>query len=167
MLRRWMIAGLIALAPLALSGCGGKEGFRFDVVPVDGQLLRGGKPVAGAFVRFHAADPSQVTVPAGEEGLTVMLTAETDEQGRFVMSTYEADDGVPAGDYAVTVSKPAVSGTGPAEGIEEGSVENSDGKRPPDVVDPSAIPAMYRDPATTPFKATVGTGENHVVLEMD
>jgi hypothetical protein len=86
-----------------------------------------------------------------------MLTTETDPDGRFAMSTYTADDGVPAGEYAVTVA------IGPAE-VED--VENSDGPQAAKPRKPR-LDAIYRDPAQTPLKASVKPGENHFSFELD
>jgi hypothetical protein len=166
MLRRWTTTGLLALLPFTLCACGGDEGFRFDVYPVDGQVTRGGKPVPRVFVRFHPADPSKVTVPNGQVGGTVMLTSETDAEGRFVMSTYVADDGIPAGDYTVTIVKLSA----PVEGDGESSAENEKddaAAQPAPPADPAAVPALYNDPATSTLKVTVGTGPNHFDLKAD
>ena len=147
------IGGWLALAlSWAVLGAGcsrAPKEFRFAVQPVSGTVTLQGKPLSGAIVRFHASDPSKVTVPEGKEGPPVLLTTETNADGHFSMSTYLADDGVPAGDYTVTV----------AVGLSEGtSVEDGDGptarasKRPkPD--------ARFRDPSTSPLKVSVQPGQ--------
>lgn len=146
------------LALLIAAGCGGRDAeYRFDVHPVSGTVQYQGKPLPGAIVRFHAKDPAKVTVPAGQEGPPVMLTTETNPDGTFTMSTYVADDGIPAGDYTVTV----------AIGLqEETSVEDSDGpQRAPRKPAPGR---QYRDPATSPLTATVKPGEpNRFAFELE
>jgi len=147
MLRRSLPCGLLALAALIMPGCGEDEGHRFPVHPTGGKVTLGGKPVAKAIVRFHPTDPATVKIPDGKQGLPVVLTTETDADGAFTLSTYLADDGIPAGDYKVTV----------AIGLNESDVENGDGapsSRAPTVAN------IYRDPASTPLKATVKPGEN-------
>ena len=54
----------------------------------------GGAPLAGVKIIFHAktSDPSNAT----------LSMAKTDAEGRFKAWTYQADDGVPPGDYTVT-----------------------------------------------------------------
>jgi hypothetical protein len=156
MSRHLATGAMLALGALTLAGCGDVEGYRFEVHPADGRVLRDGAPVAGAYVRFHPDDPASVQVPEGEEGLTVMLTTQTDQDGRFAMSTYLADDGVPAGDYTVTV----VADQDPAGS----DVENADGKV---LAPPPRRPDPYREPATSPLKATVAPGENHFVFELE
>ena len=148
----------LAMFALVIPGCGeGGDDFRFEVHPSDGMVLYQGKPVPRAIVRFHPTDPATVKIPDGEEGMPVVLTTETEEDGKFALSTYLADDGVPAGDYAVTV----------AVGLPGDDVENSDGQ--PEKARRSAVTPgkIYRDPSTTPLKATVKPGENHFKFELE
>jgi hypothetical protein len=157
----------LPLIPLALAAlflipaCGRDEGFRFRVHPASGEIRFKNQPVPNAFVRFQPVDPATVQVPDGQEGLPVLLTTATDEQGKFSMSTYFADDGVPAGDYNVVV----LPGTGAQE-----DVESSDGPRRSAKPSPAdrLIPPKYRKPETTTLKATVKPGEeNHFVFDLD
>lgn len=82
---------LVALAPV---GCEKPEA-RVPVYPVSGKVLVGGKPVAGVMVVLHAADGSQ-PAPARPN-------AKTAADGTFRLSTYEPQDGAPAGTFAVTL----------------------------------------------------------------
>lgn len=160
MIRRFSLLGALTLMTLTLPACdSGPEEFRFDVYPTDGQVVSKGQPVPRAIVRFHPTDPSKARVPEGKQGPEVVLTTQTDADGKFVMSTYLADDGIPAGDYVVTVA--ALGRT------EEESVENSDGKAAKPA--PKAGPSKkYRDPSTSTLKATIKTdGENHFTFELD
>ncbi|WP_422925723.1 hypothetical protein [Singulisphaera sp. PoT] len=157
MLRRWIAYSSAAIAGLCLSACGNdSDGYRFKVFPAVGKVVYKGKPLPRAFVRFHPTDPAKVQLPDGQTGLPVLLTTETDEKGKFSHSTYVADDGVPAGDYAVTVMT-----TLPSR-----DVENSDGpaQPPPRAAMPSKT---YRDPAKTPLKATVKEGVNEFTFELE
>ena len=158
MSRHPMIPTMLALVALVIPACReGGDDFRFTVHPADGTVLYKGKPFPKAFVRFHPTDPATVKVPDGKEGMPVVLTTETGEDGKFALSTYLADDGVPAGDYTVTVEA----------GLAESDVENSDGevkKARPSAAGPGRI---YRDPSTTPLKATVKPGENHFRFELE
>ncbi len=164
MLRSRMLhTGLwLLLATGVLPGCGGDGVYRFPVHPTDGIVTRAGKPLPHAYVRFHPVDPDLLKPPAGVEAPTVMLTTETDEAGKFVMSTYLADDGIPAGEYTVTVVAPGTD--------VEADVENSDGKPAPKAKG-LAVPAAlkkYSEPATSPFKATVQAGSpNHLSFELE
>jgi hypothetical protein len=79
------LAGLALLA--AAIGCG--DG-RPERVPVAGQVLIDGKPLAFGYVGF---------VP--ENGRPSV--AKLDAQGRFTMSCFEADDGVVVGKHSVEI----------------------------------------------------------------
>jgi hypothetical protein len=153
------LAAPAVLALLLAAGCGRRATeYRFDVHPASGTVQYGGKPLPGAIVRFHPKDPAKVTVPAGQEGPPVMLTTETNPDGTFAMSTYVADDGIPAGDYTVTV----------ALGLkEEPSVEDGDGPQRPQRK--AAGPdRRYRSPETSPLTATVKPGEaNRFAFELE
>lgn len=126
--------------------------FRFAVYPASGMVTYQGKPLGGAIVRFHAKDPSKVTVPEGQEGLAVLLTTETNPDGSFSMSTYLADDGVPAGDYTVTVA------VGSAEEV---SVEDSDGPASRVPKKQTGPDRRYRDPASSPLTASVKADQDN------
>lgn len=81
---------LLTLAFLA-SGCGPG---RIKVYPTEGQVLIDGKPAANVFVLFSPVD--------GKEG-AARPSATTDLEGKFRLTTFEAYDGAPAGEYVVTV----------------------------------------------------------------
>jgi hypothetical protein len=87
---------LATVAALALfgPGCSG-PGDREPVYPVQGRVLYDGKPAAHALVVFH---------PVGKKGKDVPRPrAQAGPDGTFKLTTYDADDGAPAGEYAVTV----------------------------------------------------------------
>jgi hypothetical protein len=153
--------GLILLMGAGtLTGCGGDRTVRVPVHPADGLVVQKGKPVPHAFVRFHPVNPDLLKPPEGSEADAVMLTTETDENGQFVLSTYLADDGIPAGAYTVTVAVPS----------REPDVEHSDGKpatRPKGIAVPAAL-RKYSEPATSPFRATVQAGgPNHFQFHLE
>src|SRR5690349_3980040 len=109
-----LVTSLAAVA-LTVGACrDDSKDYRFPVYPTEGKVVHKGQPVTRAIVRFHPTDPSALKFPEGKEGPTVMLTTETDQQGEFKASTYLADDGLPAGDYKVTV----------ASGLPEVDIEN-------------------------------------------
>lgn len=149
MLLRILAPALVAI-PLLAAGCGGSED-RTPVHPAGGTVLLDGKPFAKATVVFLPAKP-QGRSP--EDPAAAARVAETDDQGRFTLSTYEADDGAPAGEYVVTV-QPAP----PA------SVEDTDG-RPPVAPRPSAALAKYGTAKTSPLKFTVKDGENKFAIDL-
>src|SRR5438105_520058 len=66
--------------------------------PTQGQVVINGQAAQGAMVVFHHD---------GDWGeRTILPQAVTDAEGRFVLSTYDAGDGAPAGDYKVTIEWP-------------------------------------------------------------
>ena len=68
------------------------------VFPAKGQLLVDGKAAKGAFVYLW---------PDGIGDMDAYCpNGQTDDNGAFVLSTYDSDDGAPAGEYAVTVEWP-------------------------------------------------------------
>ncbi|WP_165069887.1 carboxypeptidase regulatory-like domain-containing protein [Paludisphaera rhizosphaerae] len=163
---------LASTLALAFAGCGGGDvdlGYRLPVQPTSGTLTWKGGPVKGALVRFHPVDPQAVRAPADEQLAEPSLTTETDADGRFIMSSYLADDGVPAGDYVVTVAPSALEAiqpidatVAPAETPED--VAPAKGRKP-------AAPSfskVYRDAATSPLKASVKEGtDNTFIFDLD
>lgn len=145
-------AGVALLAGLSLiaAGCGDAEPSRIPVFPVAGTLLADGRPAAKYIVRFH---PLAAKLGPRNNQEVATIATETDDAGRFHLSTYLADDGAPAGDYIVTILP---------GGLPE--VEDGDGlsPRPPE----SADLTKYSDVDTSPFKATIKTGDNRFDYEM-
>lgn len=89
---KWVNA--VASIALVVSGCGKQES-RVPVYPVSGKVLVGGKPVSGVLVVLHATDGSQ-PAPAKPN-------AKTGADGTFRLSSYDPQDGAPAGEYAITL----------------------------------------------------------------
>ena len=79
-----MLAGLSAAA----LGCGDGRPTR---IPIEGQVLIDGKPLAFGQILFHSKEHR----PA---------TSRIDSEGRFRLSTYEKGDGCVAGAHQVTVN---------------------------------------------------------------
>jgi hypothetical protein len=91
--RRAFLVGL-GLAALGVSSCGKTDG-RKPTFPVSGKVVLGQSPVAHATVILHPvgdADPNAVK-PRGT----------TKADGSFTLTTYDGNDGAPAGEYRVTV----------------------------------------------------------------
>jgi hypothetical protein len=122
--------GVFVMAAAMVFGCGrGRVPSgppRSPTVPAGGVLTVRGLPFAGATVVFHH-----------EEGRASAIGT-TDSEGRFALSTYQHDDGAPAGNYLVTV---AANNT---TEVEPGVLAplSADRSR-------SVIPAAYADPQTS------------------
>lgn len=130
------IAAIVSFAAaLSLLGCSERLPSRY---PVEGEVRYRGKPLAEATVLFHP-------VSAAAPGLAQPM-AITDEQGKFRLTTARSDDGAVPGDYAITVTQPAL--------VLVGEEETRNG--------PNTLPAIYGKPDTTPLKFTVVAGPNVV-----
>jgi hypothetical protein len=123
---RTVVLGLCA--SLLLIGCSERRDWK-PVYPVRGQVFYQGQPAVGARVVLHPA--------AGEpEPRYIPPQAVVGADGSFVLTTYQAQDGAPAGAYVAVVFK--LSGKGP----------------------PNLLPERYESPETSPLRVTVVEGEN-------
>ena len=84
----------------ACFGCGGKTAPKVDVHPVSGVVTMKGKPVAGASLYFIPA-----AVDAGAGG-----SATTAADGRYTAKYSDGRDGLPAGEYIVSIEKYVAEG---------------------------------------------------------
>ena len=88
---------LLGLLAVLIAGCAEADN-RKPTYPVKGRITVDGKPPGSAMqVECHPVAGMDTRNP------TVSRT-ETDELGNFQISTYAAGDGVPAGDYVLTVT---------------------------------------------------------------
>ena len=115
---------------------------KLEVFPVEGKLLIDGEPAKDATVFFHPT----FLIPRASSQLIPHATV--DEDGSFHLTTYEANDGAPAGKYRVTVSW-----KGPLDGI-PGEAEDRL---------PERLPKKYQNSRMTDLKVEVVEGSN--VLE--
>lgn len=113
----------------ALSGCSRGEA-RVPVYPVNGKVTFEGAPPTGAFIILHPAQAKEgQPTPSGK----------VKDDGTFTLTSYDGDDGAPAGDYSVSIKWYKLIKNG------------SDVKAGPNV-----IPAKYGAPETSPWKVKVG-----------
>lgn len=90
-----MLATLLAsLTLLVASGCGKAKPARPPLHPASGQVTFRGKPAAGVTVTFHPCSTDFTLVP----------TATTGPDGTYTVGTFAVGDGLPVGDYVVTVT---------------------------------------------------------------
>ena len=99
-----------------------------------------GRPVPQAYVVFQAVKNKEPGAPRAD-GFTAA-------DGTVTLSTYAANDGVPAGEYVVTVEwrKP---------------LYNEDGQP-----GPNHLPDLYAKPNTTPLRAAIKAGRNTIDLNL-
>lgn len=86
---------LVLTLGVLLGGCAEtKHGNRIETYPLTGKVLVDGKPVGLIKVTVHDVAGVNAEHPT-------FPTTYTDDEGKFSLSTYEAGDGVPAGEYVV------------------------------------------------------------------
>jgi hypothetical protein len=137
--QRSTVVFLIATLSLAAPACSGAN--RPPVYPVHGQLFYQGKPAANALVVFHALDEN-----GGTSGMRPHATVQAD--GSYALGTYGAEDGAPAGEYAVTVEWWLA-------GQNKRGAEGDDAPT-------NHLPARFASPKTSRLAATVQPGTNEV-----
>lgn len=120
---------------------GAVERERLECLPVRGRVYFNGQPAAGANIVFHRVDPRNNRLRRAGDALV-------DAEGGFLLSTYTANDGAPAGEYKVTVvwydrPNPAERGTGP-----------------------NKLPARYASPETSGLAAEVKVGSNDFLFNL-
>jgi hypothetical protein len=128
------LLAVLSLWPAA--GCSGKKA----VVPVQGQVMsRSRGPAVGALVVFHPIS-GQAAVGAAKP------TAAVKEGGSFRPTTFEPEDGLPEGDYAVTIIW-----------LEEGK-PSALGDREERAIPKDRLKGRYGDPNNPRFTARVEKG---------
>jgi hypothetical protein len=119
----------------ALVGCGGDEPFRKPTSLVKGKVtVDGAAPGSEIQMECHPVNGMDTQHPTASQ-------AAVDAEGNFTISTYEAGDGIPPGDYILVFSwrdynVMARSYSGPDK-----------------------LKDRYSDPKTSPIKLTVKEGE--------
>jgi hypothetical protein len=126
----------LACLGLALLACSCSSGpARKRCYPVTGSVQVKGQPAQGVLVVFYPANKPDPSAPSA--------SATTDSEGKFKLSTYEADDGAPPGDYDVAL-------TWRADGFQraKGGFKKSE--------DQDRFKGKYRDPKNSGLSAHVG-----------
>ena len=159
-----MKQGMLGLAVLSLvcAGCGGGDKGGVPVYPITGTVKMFGKPLPKATVAF---------APQGDQPTAV---GTTDEDGSFVVTTYEYGDGAAEGTFSVvvskTVTKPTAESGGSGDG--EGHEAEYDQQNSHDSTDESGgsealVPALYSSADSSPLTVEVKAGgDNHFDLEI-
>lgn len=121
------------LGCLLVLGCQMGSG-RPSCQPASGQVLLEKRPVPEAQLTFH---PKQGT-------LDLLPTAITREDGQFQVTTWSDKDGLPIGEYVVTIVWKQLIMQG------EEKVRNG----------PNQLPMIYSDPKRSPLRCTIQAGTN-------
>ena len=130
----------LALA-LLLTGCGKSD--RLPVYSVTGSVTAKSKPAAGVQVSFYGTDDHLKTATAP------FPQAVTESDGSFTLTSYEANDGAPAGNYVVTLVWPSNESEDPE--IQDDSVDRLRGKFATPEKSPFAVKVEERSNALDPF----------------
>ncbi|MEM7313743.1 MAG: hypothetical protein AAF497_11390, partial [Planctomycetota bacterium] len=126
---------LCGLLSLLFVGCGED---RLEVFPVTGSVVINGQPAVRAKLSFFGQDEVH------QSEIAPFPSATTDDQGNFVVTSYEPGDGAPAGNYKVTVTCRESNDLDP-EAREQA---------------PNMVPARYADPEQTPLTVLIKKGLN-------
>ncbi|XZE54533.1 hypothetical protein SH139x_000503 [Planctomycetaceae bacterium SH139] len=92
---RLVALGLMMLGCVVFVGCGGGTEGRKTTYRISGTVHVDGQPANYLAVRAHP-------VAGVDKGDPTYSSAFTDEEGKFVLSTYESGDGIPEGQYTLT-----------------------------------------------------------------
>lgn len=130
----WM---LTLVACCLLVGCQRQASDRIAVHPVSGQVKIKGKPIANALVVLHPKTKSDPKLIAAR--------GQTDQDGNFQLTTYDANDGAAEGEYAVTVVKYELKKQGESF-----------------VPGPNVLPGKLATPDTTDIFVKVAAGPNQL-----
>lgn len=90
-----LFASFLTATFVVTSGCSEPAQDRLSVFPVTGHVRLNGSPLANAFVVLHPRHPTDPRI--------LPARGKTDQEGQFHLTSYEANDGAAAGEYALTV----------------------------------------------------------------
>ena len=120
-------------------GCAEESSFKspVPVFPTSGKIVYQGKPLAGIILIFHSTDVNQ----------KIKSQATTDNDGKFVATTFKTADGAPEGDYTITLVVPSNESDSARE---DAAIERKSRKE-----GQVRFPSKYQNPATSPLKIKV------------
>ncbi|WP_010587332.1 hypothetical protein [Schlesneria paludicola] len=142
---RWFAVIMILLGCGLSAGCTQQTAKQVPVYLARGLVYLDGEPLAGATLMFH----SEAAIN-GPDGKPIPVPgALTKDDGSFVASTYLPGDGLPVGDFLVTVS-----------------CENRQAKPVRDEY-PELLPPQYQNPAKSGLVVSISKGRNELdVIEL-
>jgi hypothetical protein len=137
------LAGIvIGIGILAIVGCG--DG-RIPTYEVNGQVNVNGRPAEGAIVVFCPVDPSAEVEHLRPAGMA-------NASGQFTLTTFEPNDGAPAGEYKVLVKWPAPTPAAQQREERPGSANKG----------PDRLRGKYYSFESTPLQATIEEQSNQL-----
>ncbi len=129
--------GFAAALLVSFAGCFGSKDRWEQTHPVTGTVSFKGTPVENAELAFYPVD--------GDAPDAVRPRAKSAEGGKYEAWTYEQGDGVPAGNYKVTVIHNEVA-------VSKGTI----------VAKPNSLPAKYSRLDTTDLQVEIVAGKNEI-----
>ncbi|RCS46370.1 carboxypeptidase regulatory-like domain-containing protein [Bremerella cremea] len=139
--------GNAAVVCLLMTGCI-QSNSNPSTSPVTGKVIHQGKAVEGATIQFLPSDPKNK-----------VANAQSDAEGKYVLSTFETGDGAMPGKYKVTVRK-LVS-------VQEGVQKDGENAGEPAYVNKDMLPKKYRSAGSTTLEYTVtADGENTFDIDL-
>lgn len=125
---------------LALVGCGSSSKDRLPLHKAAAKVTLNSEPLEGVSIVFHSVPP--LKAPSGKS--IPAPGAESGFDGGFQVTTYRVGDGIPEGEYVVTLS------------CEDRSAE------PVRDEYPELLPSQYQDPAKSGIKVSIRAGQNNL-----
>jgi hypothetical protein len=122
-----------------------KHSGHVPVYAVGGQVSYLGRPVPNAFIALHPIDKSNTDVPHP--------ISYADPDGRFSLGTYGAQDGAPAGEYAVTV-------------VWWAAPHLKDAQEGDDTTALNRLPPRYADAKSSGLRVHITEGSNELTLRL-
>lgn len=143
---------VLALCLTVVSGCGnGNQTGRMPVFPVKGKIIFQGKPLDEATVNFVAKDGKPVA------------RGTTDDEGNYMLTTYESNDGAAEGEFVVLVTK-MESSSPKVETKEYGAATPYPGSKGSSKY---IVPKFYTNRETSPLKVTVTQDASKNVFDFE
>lgn len=121
-----------------MSSVGCRQSEHPELRPVSGTVTYDGQPVSDATVAFSSPSSPR------------LATGRTDHEGRFVLSSYDPQDGAAPGEYTVVVTKIEHDDAQPALSMDE-ALET----RPVRSKSRNLLPKRYAAHETTPLQVVV------------
>ena len=145
-MRRSSMIAPVAVASLALIGCGGEP----KLVPVTGLVRLDGKPVDGVRVYFWPLEQS------AKMSVNQLAIGFSDKEGKFSLRGTNGD-GIAAGEYKVTFARPM---TRAGRGVER------QGAKPGEVGAAETLSKEQTDQSLTKHRATVSESSHDFVFDL-
>ncbi|MEW4563537.1 carboxypeptidase-like regulatory domain-containing protein [Bremerella sp. JC770] len=142
----------LSLSVCVVSVCLGCSGN--GMLPVEGTVTLDGTPLEGAAISFVPAEGGRP------------CSGQTDEQGHFTLASYTANDGVPPGEYKVTVVKLDARRQAQAAPVEEGTEPGEQVMGSIEQATRFLTPKRYASPATTDLRVEVKENMERVQIDL-